>query len=195
MKKPIVPKKKQMFQEETVPLQKIAGLIFSFPEVEFSVTEISNKAGVSKSSASRLIRHLEDAGIVTILDKRIVFRIKANMDNFQYIKRKIAYNLSTVYESGIVEHLNEVLNQPKAIILFGSYRKGDDVSTSDIDIAVETLQEIDTTLTKPKGIEEIGKKIGRQIQILVFSRKKVDINLFNNIANGIVLSGFLEVNP
>ena len=36
-----------------------------------------------------------------------------------------------------MEFLNEYFGNPKAIILFGSFRLGEDLSTSDIDIAIE----------------------------------------------------------
>jgi predicted nucleotidyltransferase len=76
--------------------------------------------------------------------------------------------------------------------LFGSYRKGEDISTSDIDIAIEDNDTKDHQ-THPLREPDFEKLLGRNIQIHLFSRKNVDHNVFNNIANGIVLSGFLEV--
>ena len=195
MKKPEVSKKEQLLLEET-SMERLLTVMYWWPEVEFSLTELAQRAGVSKSTASRLIESLIVLEIATVEKRGVVFRIRANMESFQFIKRKIAYNLSFVYESGLVEFLEDVLGHPPAIILFGSFRKGEDVSTSDVDIAVETLKDTDMSTVRPKGIERIEKHFaGRKIQIHVFNRKKVDINVFNNIANGIVLSGFLEVHP
>ena len=42
-------------------------------------------------------------------------------------------------------------------------------------------------------LSEFEKQIERKIQIHEFNKKVIDLNLFNNIANGIVLIGFLEV--
>ena len=42
---------------------------------------------------------------------------------------------------------------------------------------------------------EFEKMIKRHIQLHMFNRKNVDLHVFNNIANGIVLAGFLEVRP
>jgi len=33
------------------------------------------------------------------------------------------------------------------------------------------------------------------VHLHIFSRNKVDLNLFANISNGIILDGFLEVHP
>jgi len=46
-----------------------------------------------------------------------------------------------------------------------------------------------------EGFARFERDIGRKIQIHRFNRNVIDNNMFNSIANGIVLSGFLEVNP
>jgi predicted nucleotidyltransferase len=195
MKGTSVLKKEQVLLEET-GVRRLLTVLYWWPEVEFSLTELAEKAGVSKSTASRLIDTLVDPGIATADEERIVFRIKANTNSFQFIKRKIAYNLHYVYESGLVEFLEDALGHPPAIVLFGSFREGEDISTSDVDIAVETLEDMDISTIRPEGIERIERHYaGRNIQVHVFNRKRIDINVFNNIANGIVLSGFLEVKP
>ena len=80
----------------------------------------------------------------------------------------------------------------KAIVLFGSYRKGDDNEESDIDIAVEVIDE--SRYIEDFGvIGKFGYRRGITVNLNVFSRDKINNNLFSNIANGIVLDGFLEV--
>ncbi len=194
MKRTSVIKKGHMLFEE-IAIQKILNTIFSFPEVEFSLRELALKAGTSASTASRLLKRLLDYQIITIEDKKIVFRIRANIASFEYLKRKIVHNLNLIYQSGLVEFLDEALGHPPAIILFGSLRKGDDISTSDIDIAVETHEGIDTEIIRPKGVEKFEEFFNKKINILQFNRTKTNLNVFNSIANGIVLYGFLEVKP
>ena len=46
-----------------------------------------------------------------------------------------------------------------------------------------------------KPIDTFGYRKNVPVHLYVFSRNNVDINLFANIANGIVLEGFLEVRP
>ena len=185
---------KKIWMEETA-LQKSLSVVFRFPEVEFSLTELSQKAGVTKSTAHRLLPKLLHYEIIKLEKKTTVFKIMANIGSFEYTKRKIIHNLNMVYQSGIVEFLDAALSHPQAILLFGSFRKGDDISTSDVDIAVETLEDTETQTAHVKGLEGFEAFFGRKVQILLFNRKKVDINVFNNMANGTVLSGFLEVKP
>ena len=91
--------------------------------------------------------------------------------------------------------MNEHYHNPKAIVLFGSYRKGEDISGSDIDIAIEKDDVKEYTTVRLNELLNLEKRLDRKIQVHLFNRKSVDVNLFNNIANGIVLSGFLEVKP
>ena len=44
-------------------------------------------------------------------------------------------------------------------------------------------------------LEKLGFRKNVKVNIHIFSRNKIDLNLFTNIANGIVLDGLLEVHP
>ncbi len=192
MKRTTVPKN----ERELTALDKVLRVIFWNPESEFSLSELALKAGVSKSTASRLLESLKKNRIVKVDDKGMVLRIKANIDCPEFVKMKIVYNLKIVFDSGLVDFLNEKLAYPKAIVLIGSFRKGEDISTSDIDIAVETGKAADTETVHIDGIEQYEKIFqGRKVQVILFNRKSVDLNLFNSIVNGIVLSGFMEAKP
>ena len=92
-----------------------------------------------------------------------------------------------------MEFLIEHFGNPKAIVLFGSFRRGEDFSTSDIDIAIETDETEEYKTVGLRILSNFEKEIGRKIQLHLFNQKNVDAHVFNNIANGIVLSGFLEV--
>ena len=192
--KPIVTKKLLTFYIETAR-QRVLGILFKFPEKEFSLSDLAKEAGVAKAHIGRILNELYAARLIEITKLSKIWRIKANQQSPDFIKNKIVYNLGFVYQSSLVEFLNEQFNNPKAIILFGSFRKGDDISTSDIDIAIESDEEKDYQIVRLKKLIEFENLIGRKIQIHLFNRKNTDLNVFNNIANGIVLSGFLEVKP
>ncbi len=194
MKRTIVPKKER-FADETAT-ERLLRVFYWFPEQEFHLSELASQAGVSKSTASRLLNGLKAWGVVKVIDKGIILRIKANTENPEFLKLKIAHNLYSIYSTNLVEFLNEALGQPRAIILIGSFRRGEDISTSDIDIAVETTQETEPKVVRPEGLERYERYFGgKKIEIHLFNRASVDINFFNNVANGIILSGFLEVKP
>lgn len=179
--------------EKSEAYQKILNFFFSFPNKEIGLNELVKKTKISKTNANKIVHQIVKEGF---LKKEIIgnsWRISSNFNHGYNKTKKILYNLDLIYESGIVEKiLREILNS-KTIILFGSYRKGDDDEQSDIDIAIEVVD------GKPLRIEKLGiiKKFGYrkniEVNLHIFSRNKIDINLFSNIANGIVLDGFLEV--
>lgn len=192
MKKPIILKKYKSFYIETA-IQKILEVFFKYPEKEFSLTDISKLAGVAKSNLGNILSNLEKIDLIQITKLSNLWRIKANQNSCIFIKNKIIYNLNLIYQSSLIEFLDEYFRNPKAIILFGSFRKGDDISNSDIDIAIETNKFKEYKTTGLKELKKFEEMIGRKIQIHLFNKNNVDINVFNNIANGIVLFGFLEV--
>ena len=93
----------------------------------------------------------------------------------------------------MVEFIENELNYPEAIVLFGSYAKGENKKGSDIDLFIlsESKNKLD--------LNDFEKKLDTEIQVFLHNRKdfeqmKVDNKeLLNNIINGIKLSGFLEV--
>lgn len=173
--------------------QRVAEVFYKYPDKEFSLSDLSKESRVAKTNIGDVLKILEKSGFIQIEKLAKIWRIKANLSNQYYLKSKIVYNINFVYQSGLIELLVNMYNNPKAIILFGSFRKGEDTSNSDIDIAIEKN---DIGEYKTLGLRELidyEKSIGRRIQIHEFNRKVVDIHVFNNIANGVVLYGFLEV--
>ena len=173
--------------------QRIAEVLFRYPDKEFSLSDLAKEARVKKSNMGAILKEYYKSGFIEITKLSKIWRIKANQQNWHFQKSKIVYNLNFVYQSGLVEFLLDRFKNPKAVVLFGTFRNGADITTSDIDIAVETGEVENYETLSLKELEGFERSIGRKIQIHLFNRKAIDINLFNNIANGFVLSGFLEV--
>lgn len=178
--------------------QKVLIWFYSFPNMETGLNDLSADLGISKTTAKKIVDMLVKKGF---LNKQVygkAWRITCN-NNHQYnFTRKIAYNLSMVFEAyqqGMREGILKLAGNAKAIILFGSYRKGDDNEKSDIDIAVEVAGDEGIQVIELGILPEFGFRKNVKINLHIFSRNKIDLNLFSNIANGIVLEGFLEVRP
>jgi len=192
MKKPIVLKRYQSLLVETGK-QRVLEVLFKFPDKEFSLSDLAKESKVAKANIGEILKELDQLAFIQITKLTNLWRIKANQSSWNFIKAKVVYNLNFIYQSGLVEFLNEHFNNPKSIILFGSFREGQDISNSDIDIAVETEEVKDYTLLGLRELSGFEEVINRNIQIHLFNKKNTDINVFNNMANGIVLLGFLEV--
>jgi len=185
--------KKYLRPYEETARNKVAEVLFKYPEKEFSMSDLAKEAGVAKANIGKTLAEFQEYGLINIEKLSKIWRIKANQTNSGYIRSKIIYNLSLTYASGLVEFLIDRFKNPKAIVLFGSFRRGEDISKSDIDIAIESDETKDyqtVNLRELSGFEEI---MGKKIQMHLFNRENVDLSVFNNIANGISLWGFLEV--
>lgn len=193
MKRTVVHKKYQALYNETAK-RRILQVLFRYPEKEFSLSDLAREAGVAKANIGNILSEFQYAGLITIEKLSKIWRIKANLSNWHYLRNKIVYNLNFAYNSGLIEYLTDHFKNPKAIVLFGSFRKGEDLSSSDIDIAIESNEVKEHQIIGLRELSELEKVIGRKIQIHLFNRKNIEISIFNNIANGVLLWGFLEVN-
>ena len=100
---------------------------------------------------------------------------------------KRADNLRLVYETGLSDFLEKEF-AGAAIILFGSYSRGEDIINSDIDIAVIGRK------AKQANLEKYEKELERKISINFYdSLKAVHKNLKENLFNGILLAGGAEL--
>jgi len=161
--------------------QRILEVLFLHPEKEFSLSDMAKAAKVAKPHVSPILMELEKEDIIEIRKLSTIWRITAKRED-KFFRLKMVYNLHALLESGIIETISK--DHPKAIILFGSYRFGEDVSTSDIDIAVEDSKEYRT-----EELRVSTKNSLKRIQLHHFSPASTDKNVLANIANGIVLAG------
>ncbi|MBS3140340.1 nucleotidyltransferase domain-containing protein [Candidatus Woesearchaeota archaeon] len=180
-------------REEDDAYLKIMHWFFSYPVREIGLTELSRHLKIAKTTANRIVAKLAKEGFLKIEIIGNLWRISQDLSHEYNVVWKIPYNLHLVYQSGIINEIRKVFLNPRAIILFGSYRKGDDTEKSDIDIAVEVLEEKDLEIIHLGMIPQLGYRSNVPVNIHIFSRNKINLNLFANIANGIILEGFLEV--
>lgn len=176
--------------------QKVLHWFFSFPDTSIGLNDLSSALQISKTTARKIVVELESEGFLTRNIYGKTWIITCNKSHPYNHTKKVAFNLAMVFEaynSGLREHILNVVGNAQAIILFGSYRNGDDTDKSDVDIAVETISNTDLKIIQLGVIHQFGYRKNITVNLHIFSRNKIDINLFSNIANGIVLEGFLEV--
>lgn len=171
---------------------KILYWFFSFPDKEISLNELVKKLKISKTTANKIITKLIKEKFIKreIIGK--TWRLSCNIEHEYNKSKKICYNLNMIYESKIIGEIHKKINS-QSIILFGSYRKGDDTEGSDIDIAVEILGNKELKIEEFLTFKKFGYRKNVEVNLHIFSRSKINNNLFSNIANGIILDGFLEV--
>ena len=179
--------------EETVAYTSILHFFFAHPDRTFTLSGLAKSTRIPKTTAGRVVEKLITEAFLRRDEVGRSWQLKALRTHPYFTTRKIPDNLRLVYESGVVDQILKGWPAARCIILFGSYRKGDDTEASDVDIAIEMPGD------GPLELVELGKaQLGFRTKAVrfvghFFRRKTVDGNLFANIANGIVLAGFLEV--
>ncbi|MFH0797975.1 MAG: nucleotidyltransferase domain-containing protein [Candidatus Woesearchaeota archaeon] len=182
-------------KEKTESYRRVLSYFFAFPEHPISLNVLSENICVSKSAVKAAVNQLVKLGF---LQKEVVgnaWRIIADPKHSLMITEKIPYNLRLVYNSGIIAEIYSKVPGARAIVLFGSYRWGTDNEKSDLDIAVEILGPKEMKIESLRNIDKFGFRKDVAVNLHIFSRSKIDLNLFSNIANGILLDGFLEAHP
>ncbi len=158
-----------------------------YPTQEFHLRELSKMTKISFPWMRKLVDELSKDRFLLKIRKHNLVLVKANRDYALFRALKQSYNLFSLHKTGLVNELNEAYQKPGAIVLFGSYSRGEDTEKSDIDIAVITGRKVSPDLSA------FESKLHRKIQIQEIPREKLEKEFTNTLANGIVLAGYLEL--
>jgi len=156
---------------------------------KLNLSEIAKNLDVSVTAVSKSILKLEDAKLISVERNKKMNLILICLDRSskKAIQFKRAENLKMIYEYGLHDYLEEEY-LGAIIILFGSFSKGDDTINSDIDIAIIGRRRKEINL---KNFEE---RFQRKIIINYYqSFKEIHKHLKENIFNGIILTGGIEL--
>jgi len=165
---------------------KIMELFFKYPERKFHLRELERLTKLSLPAVKMITERLEKEKLLKSEKEKMVKNFYATR-NSKFINLKRSYNLNSIFSSGLLNFLNDKYEEPEAIILFGSYSKGEDSSKSDIDIAVITPSQ------KKVNLSIFEKRLERKINVYEIQLKKAEKEFVNSLANGIVLSGNLNL--
>lgn len=165
---------------------QIEEYFFLNPTTKLRLRQIEREVKVPFPSVVRYAKELTEENL---LKKETISNItiySANRNSKEYLLEKKLFNIKQLQE--LTNYIIEELSNPN-IIIFGSYSKGEDIESSDIDLFIETPSK------KELDLKKFEKELQRKIQL--FTHKKItDIknkDLINNIINGISLNGFVEI--
>ena len=171
----------------TILEQEIFSLLCIKAGERLSQREVAKIINVSPTAVSNSMKKLNSSNLIKIEKTKTINFISFNRDEQKAIELKRTENLKNVYLSGLSDYLEKEL-AGSTVILFGSYSKGDDTNTSDIDLAVIERKD------KIIKLETYEKILNRKININFYdSWKNIHENLKNNILNGIILHGGVEL--
>lgn len=173
----------------TLLQQDILSFLFDNAGKSFNARNLAKSLEVSQTAISKALPGLVKEELVKVEKDKISGRlsIELNRDNRRVINIKRVSNLKEIYESGLLEFLYEKF--PSAtIVLFGSFSFGEDTIDSDMDIAIIGAKEMSVNL------KNFSKRLHKEIFLHFYeSLIGVNKNLKENILNGIVLKGGIEL--
>jgi predicted nucleotidyltransferase len=111
-----------------------------------------------KRSLNLLLR--DELLLKTEEKNRILYH--ANIENPAFRHIKISYNLSYLQKKKMVDFILNKMKSVTSIMLFGSFAKGENDKSSDIDI-------VTISLSKDKPSTELTKILGRDVNLLNFT--------------------------
>ena len=164
----------------------IMELFFEEPSKNFQIREISRLTKIAVTSVKKYLEELQRKNLINKDKKTLYPSYVANQQEEMFRIYKQQNIMLKMYSSGLIDYLEKDFH-PRCIILFGSMRKGEYVKESDIDIFLQ-CDEKKLNLTK---FERILK---HNINLLFEENiNKLSEDLFNNIINGIKLSGYFKL--
>lgn len=169
--------------------QKIIELFFEEPSRKFQIREIARLTNIAHTSVKNHLENLRKKGLIKKVQTNIYKSYIANQQNRIFKIYKQQHIILKLYSSGLVDYLEDKL-YPKCIILFGSARKGEYAKKSDIDLFIQIKKDKEEIIDLTK-YEKILKH-----EINLFFEENINNlsdELFNNIVNGIKLSGYLKL--
>ena len=175
-----------------IDLQSFLKYFYEDPNRRFHVREMARLLKLNPTTASKYLNQLNKEGLLARIHELGHVLFKANTESSSYKDAKIYYNIKSLRDSGLIEHLDRELHYPEAIALFGSYSKGENDKNSDIDLFILANRKKDVDL----GIFE--KKLKAKIHLFIKNKdefiklQKENKNLANSILNGIIIKGYLE---
>ena len=169
----------------------ILGSFFEYPNRKFSIRELSRILKINHTTVRQYLNKLVEEGFLSSKKEGLYSFYQLILDK-KTLNLKLYYNLEKIRESKIVEDLEKNYDLP-VIVLFGGYASAMDDTTSDVDLCLIS------NIKKEFSTEKYEKKLNRKVSIHIFNNKswektkKLNPNLINNICNGIILSGELEI--
>lgn len=155
------------------------------PLDNFRLRELSRISGISPASVMNYLEEFEKEGLIRKYEKRNVPFYQAERDNEDFIFYKKISILYELKKSGLINYLWDNL-YPEAIILYGSYAKGESIEGSDIDIFIVGKE-------RKILLDKFEKLFDREIHLMFKENpKKISKNLKSNLINGVVLKGYFD---
>ncbi|MFH0713536.1 MAG: nucleotidyltransferase domain-containing protein [Candidatus Micrarchaeota archaeon] len=167
---------------------KVLSFFFENPYQEVYLRELARALKMSASSVLRALNFLASEKMLVRSKRSNGVYFKANLTPL-FKANKIAYTLSKIFSSKVIEKVEKKSAGLNCFLLFGSAAKGEDDKNSDYDLLLITSS------TKISS-GELAAKLGREVNLKIFNVaewhdvKKKNNAFYNEvISNSVCLLG------
>ena len=167
---------------ENNTIHRILKFFFQYPTREIHLRALARTLTLSLPSTLQYVKTLKKKGFVTTRSVGNLVLVRANLESEEFMWRKRLDNISALYESELIEHIRKTIH-PRVLICFGSYSRGDDIESSDIDIASIGGHSAGTLP------EKFEKELKRNISLRTIDMNKISEEFRKNLYNGVILWG------
>lgn len=175
-----------MEEKFTINEQKVMDFFLTSPSALVSARQLARKLRITHPTVLAALQKINRSGIVKREVHGTALLWEGNTEGAKYMLFKKISNLNKIYFSNLLEEIASKTS-PNAIVLFGSYSRGEDTEESDIDIFVQSRE-------KSIELKSYEKKLKRKINITFGpALQNLSKEFLNNLINGIVVYGYLEV--
>lgn len=149
--------------------------------------EVANGVKASPPAVSKSLPALFAKGLIKVEREYGRLMVSLDRESRRALEMKMVENLRMIFISDVITFL-EALFPGSAIIIFGSYSRGEDIAKSDIDIAIIGSN------AKNVVLEPFENALGKEISLHFYrSFKGIEKELKENILSGILLAGRIEL--
>ncbi|MBI5398659.1 nucleotidyltransferase domain-containing protein [Candidatus Woesearchaeota archaeon] len=165
---------------------KVLQQFFDFPRKAFLIRELSRNIKLSVPSVRLHVKALLAEGLIMNDKTGLYPSFRAVRESLLFKLLKAQNIILRLYQTGVLNAVEKAAYS-SCIVLFGSASRGEDTEESDIDLFVQAKR-IKLDLSK------FEKALNRNINVLFEpDMKTISPELLNNLANGIVVYGYLKV--
>ncbi|MFH2049463.1 MAG: nucleotidyltransferase domain-containing protein [bacterium] len=150
--------------------RKILILFFLNPDQEYYFSEVVRLTGTRQGAIQRELKSLAEADIL-LIEKRgrqKYFRVNKNHPIFKDLRNIIFKTFGVIDQ--IREALEPITKKISIAFVYGSFAKGDEISSSDIDLFIIGCAHLDEVVSALSIAEQTIK---REINPILFSEKEL----------------------
>jgi predicted nucleotidyltransferase len=145
---------------------KLLGWFFTHEEEAFFVRRIASILGEDPTNLSREMARLEELGVLKSKREGNLKQFSVNRD-CSFFKEMKGLVLKTVGVAGRIKEALEGLPGIELAFIYGSYARGKETGTSDVDLMIVGSVDMDPLDTILRDLE---KELGREINYVLYSR-------------------------